>query len=375
MSEKAQRVLLHVGVPKSGTTFLQASLAKNRAELRENGVLYPDGKQDLMFRAALDVRGNYKAWGRKRSVVVGSWDEICHKARRFPGTTVISHELLAAATSHQIAAAMTMLAGLDVHLVATARDPARQATAEWQEGIKHGRTQTFEEFRERVLAGDSSDDAARRFAAAQDLPRVLARWGGAVPPENVHVVCCPPPDTDRHLLWAQLADVVGFDADAYDVADGAANASLGVVEIDLLRRVNVALGGRLVQPEYGRVVKHYLAKRLLTAHRSARPCLPAEMYDDLVRVGQQWAKEIDRAGYTVHGDLEHLVPVPPQDSRPHPDDVDPHAEVATAASVLAEVLVELEQTQARVAELEADTKKLKKKRKSLKRKLAEALEV
>ena len=71
---------------------------------------------------------------------------------------------------------MTMLRDLEVHVVVTARDPARQAAAEWQEGIRHGRRLTFEEFRERVLDQSSDSDYARRFRAAQDLPGVLARW-------------------------------------------------------------------------------------------------------------------------------------------------------------------------------------------------------
>ena len=375
MSESPQRVFVHVGVPKSGTTFLQSSLARNREPLREHGVLYPAGKHDLMFRAALDVRGTHQAWGRSRAEVAGSWDELCRRARRHPGTTVISHELLAAAGTRQIAAAMSMLQGLDVHVVVTARDPARQAAAEWQEGIKHGRSLSFAEFQERVLGGDDSHDHARRYRASQDLPEVLARWGSAVPADRVHLVCCPEPGADPADLWRLFATVVGFDAEAFPAADGcAANASLGVVQIDLLRRVNAALDRRLRQPEYGRVVKQYFAKGLLAAHPSARPALPHELYDELVHVGEQWAKEIDRAGWQVHGDLGRLVPRAPGADAPHPDDVDRDAEVATAAAAIADLLVELERTQARVADLESDKKTLKKKRKSLKRKLAEALD-
>ncbi len=375
MSETPKRVYLHVGLPKSGTTFLQASLARNRAALHRGGILYPAGKQDLMFRAALDVRGNHKSWGRSRSEVVGSWDEVCRKARRHEGTTVISHELLAAAGSRQVPAAMTMLTDLDVHVVVTARDPARQAVAEWQEGIKHGRTLDFREFRDRVLDESSTHDHALKFRAAQDLPDVLARWGSAVPADHVHVVCCPPPGTDPHELWRRFGAVVGFDADVHPAAEGqATNASLGVAQVDLLRRVNVALDRRLVQPEYGRVVKQYFAQRLLTAHESPRPRLPREMYDDLAHVAERWVKEIDKAGYRVHGDPAELVPGPPSAAAGRPDDVDPRAQVETAASVLAELLVDLERTQARVAELESDKKSLKKKRKALKRRLAEALD-
>ncbi len=373
VTDHPARVYLHIGLPKSGTTFLQTSLADNRSALRSReGVLVPAGDQGLMFRAALDVRGNHRAWGQRRTDVAGAWDQVCLAARRHHGTTVVSHELLAAAPSHRIAAAMTTLSGLEVHVVVTVRDPASQAVAEWQEGVKHGRTLSFREFRRRVLGGDESDEYARRFAEAQDLPRVLTRWSAAVPAERVHVVCTPPRGTDPRELWRLFGSVVGFDGDAHDVA-GRANASLGVVEIDLLRRVNVALAGRLAAPQYGTLMKRYFAEQVLSEHVSDRPTVPGALYDELLHVGRQWTKEVERAGYCVHGNLEHLLPVRPDEPGLHPDDVDRRAELATATSVLAEVLVDLQRSRARVADLEAEKRTLQKKRKALKRRLAEML--
>ena len=65
-----QRVFLHVGVHKSGTTHLQGELLRRRVALREAGVLYP-GSESRMFRAALDVRANHHAWGLRRRDVRG----------------------------------------------------------------------------------------------------------------------------------------------------------------------------------------------------------------------------------------------------------------------------------------------------------------
>lgn len=36
------KLILHAGTPKSGTTSLQFFMAKNRKELKEKGILYPD---------------------------------------------------------------------------------------------------------------------------------------------------------------------------------------------------------------------------------------------------------------------------------------------------------------------------------------------
>ncbi|MGZ5417496.1 MAG: hypothetical protein ACXWDI_09975 [Nocardioides sp.] len=367
-------MVLHVGLPKSGTTFLQQSLAANREVLGDRGVLYPQTDDDMMFRAALDVRGNHKAWGRKRREVEGAWDELCLRARHHVGTTVISHELLAAASRHQVDAATTMLKGLEVHVVVTVRDLARQLVAEWQEGIKHGRRLTFEEFHARVgtshVSGD--DSLARHFFAAQDLAEVLDRWGRWLPEKQVHVVVGAPEGAQPGVLWAHFAEVVGFDPDGFPPAEARrTNASLGVDEIDLLRRVNIALDGRLRQPAYGRLAKHRVAHELLAGQGSARPVLPAQLYAAVTDVAERWCKEVRKAGYTVHGDLDDLLPVRADREGTHPDETSAPAQREVAAAVIAELLLDLEQAQAATAHQEEKRRSWKKQAKKLKVRLAE----
>ena len=369
-------VVLHVGLPKSGTTFLQRSLEANAVALGDRGVLHPSGRvggDDLAFRAALDVRGNHKTWGRRRADVEGAWDRVCGLARAHTGTTVVSHELLASASRRQVVAATTLLKDLDLHVVVTARDLARQLVAEWQEGVKHGRTVTFAEYQQRVARGE--DALARHFHAAQDLPDVLARWGHGLPPDRVHVVVAEPEGADPARLWARFARAVGFDADGYPPAGAeAVNPSLGVAEIDLLRRINTMLDGRLPQPAYGRLVKHRLAHGLLSPSASPRPRLPLPLHDDLVPVAERWVKEIQRAGYVVHGDLAHLVPEGPRETVPHPDEVTARSretEVEVAATAIAGLLLDLEAAEARAAERDEKRRSWKKRTKKLRVRLAE----
>ena len=95
------RLYLHVGVPKSGTTFLQRALLSNQDGLREAGFLYPGADHEEMFRAAMDVRSSYETWGRKPEDVAGAWQRLCTQARAFDGTSIISHEILGAASPEQ----------------------------------------------------------------------------------------------------------------------------------------------------------------------------------------------------------------------------------------------------------------------------------
>ena len=192
----------------------------------------------------------------------------------------------------------------------------------------------------------------------------------------MHVVCCPPPDADPALLWQRFAGVVGFDPEPRSRPPDrtARTPRWAPTEIDLLRRVNVALDKRLVQPDYGRVVKQLYAQELLGRRPVPRPVVPPEMYDDLVVVGERWVKEIDKAGYDVHGDLAALVPVAargagaaPRRRRPAASQVDVRRrrDRRAAAGGAARPASE-------VARLEADNARLRRKRKLLKRRLSAA---
>jgi len=346
------RVFLHVGAPKSGTTFLQRALWRNRDALAGAGYRLPGTAAREMFLAAIEVRETHETWGFKRAELAGTWQRLARGARRSAGTTIMGHELLAAATDEQIAEALGELDGADVHVVFTARDLGRQVVSEWQERIKNGSVSTFDEFERRVAKRIRDRDFGSLFWRYQDLPGVLQRWAGHLPPGNVHIVVAPPPGADPAELWRRFGDAVGFDAEALDPTSppGAANQTLGVVSIAILRQVNEALDGRIVQPTYAKVVKRYLGQDLLTRHASPRPACPPDLQAALHELSEEWIREIGRRGYAVHGDLAELLPAPAASSVP-PDDVDLRAQATVSAAVIADLLVEVAELRGRVRRL------------------------
>src|SRR5690348_8406733 len=105
-------VSLHVGAPKTGTTYLQDRLALNRGALAEHDVHYPLGLHASHFRAALDLID--MPWGGQRDEVRGDWDALMRGVRRHSGTVIVSHEILAAAKPDQVAKAMADLEDSEV---------------------------------------------------------------------------------------------------------------------------------------------------------------------------------------------------------------------------------------------------------------------
>ena len=335
------RVVLHVGAPKSGTTFLQRALWTQRSALLEQGYTCPGESARDMFQASIEVRQVFEQWGFERADLEGSWARLCREAREFRGTTVMSHELLAAATEEQASQALAELDGLEVHLVLSERDLGRQLMSEWQERVKNGSTQPFGRFRRGVLRQARGKDADGLFWRYHDIPGVLARWGSHLPRERVHLVVAPRAGGDPLELWRRFAAAAGFDPERSDpsASTDRANQTLGTHEIALLRSVNEALDGRIKQPDYARVVKRQFAQKLLAQHHSPRPSAPPALVADLRTIAEEWCRDIEQRGYPVYGDLEELLPDPPTTEVAAPDDVDPRELAGLSAAVIADLLV------------------------------------
>jgi hypothetical protein len=344
MSEGRQPLFLHVGLPKSGTTFLQGLMANNRARLKDSGFIYPFIRRETMFHTAVELRGQHERWGLEPATIDGTWDLVLDRIRGFDGAGIVSHELLAAATPEQVERVARDTKDLELHVVVTARDLSRQASALWQEEVKNGRRWSFAELSGQLFDADGRQQADHGFWRSQDLAGVLDRWGEAVPAERLHVVVVPRSSRDPLELWRRFASALGLDPGslALDVQPRA-NESLGAAQVALLRQVVTALDGRLGQPHYAHVVKRFFAQSQLSRIDSPRPVTPPDVRDRLDGVARRWVDDIRARGCAVHGDLDELVPstAPADEGTPHPDDVTAEEVLAGLPEVLAEMLIEI----------------------------------
>ncbi len=352
-SEPGGRVFLHVGVPKSGTSFLQATLRANAERLAGRGVWYPTQQHRGLFHAALELTGNHPGWGVPQQRVTGSWAGLCAQARRRGGTSVFSNELFSNVKAADVPAALAHLDGLEVHVVVTARDLARQLPAEWQEGVKHGRGLRFDEFLSRVLDPDRSHSHATKFWRHQDLADILDRWGRHLSPDRVHLVTCPPPGAPRDLLWQRFCEVVGVDPSAAAFPDVGANTSLGVTAVDVLARVNRRLRKGDAPPHLRRTVKQVLVNEALRSDGSERVSTPESLVPRLEEITAQWVRRIEAAGYDVVGDLADLSPHLVSGGAPADHRVTPRASRDLAIDAVAVLTKEVAALRAEVRELQA----------------------
>ena len=321
----ARRVFFHIGGPKTGTTFLQAVMWGNRDVLRRQGVLFPGDRWLDRVWATNVLRETSNV---PHDMARSSWTRIVAQIQAFEGTAVVSHEFFAAATHEQAARAIADLAPAEVHVVYTARDYLRQVPGLWQEQLKFRLSTPLSEYDPEPLTASPASHFSWRTL---DVVDALDRWGRDLPPEHVHVVTLPPPGSPPGILWERFATLCGIDPESCNTELGRSNESLGVVEAELMRRVNPRISDEIRGPREVPVwVRDYLGHTVLVPRGRERFSVSPSRADELRERCRDAVRRLEAAGYDVVGDLKELIPPDDVPTLRQPEDVS-EAELLEAA--------------------------------------------
>lgn len=309
-----QRVYLHVGAPKSGTTYLQRVLETNRALLAEAGVLVVGERHLDRVHAAMVVRQDPRL-DALPDHASAAWERLVAQIRRWRGeVAVLSYELFAGASAEQVETALADLDGLEVHVVITARDLGRAVPSAWQERLKFALTTPLERWKPRP---ESAGVRAEWGWRTMDPAGVAARWGAALPHQRVHVVTVPRETRDGHELWHRFADACGLDVPGLRLTVERANESLGLVAAELLRRVNEKVGEPITgNREQARWLRDTLAHGVLVDLGREPIGLTDRQFADAAKRAETAVARLREAGYAVHGDLGDLTATRPEARTP-----------------------------------------------------------
>lgn len=349
----ARRVFLHIGAPKTGTSYLQALLRANTRALAEQGVLLPGNRGDhYRFRlAVVDLIDRRE----RRPETYTVWERILVEVRAWPDTVLITNELLSTATEVQAKRTIDALAPAEVHVIYTARDLARAVPAEWQQSIKAGAKASMGTFVQRLRERPPSPSEAQASDPGpvpagpsgsfikRDMCSVLSRWGASLDSDHVHVVTLPADGSGPGELWRRFASVVDIDPDSCVEPADRLNESLGAAEAELLRRVNVALSETT---DHEHSLKEWVRHNLALGILSRRPAptrfgLRADEHAWAVDRARSQVDAIRHWGFDVVGDLDDLIPLATPSSSIRPDDVEDGDINAVAVDTIAQLVIRL----------------------------------
>jgi hypothetical protein len=303
----ARRLYIHVGLQKTGTSYLQAALLRGREGLAEAGVdLVPPTKRES-FELMVVVRDRY-ADRRDETSDANILDRFTRQLADATGSrAVYSQESLAAASPAQIERLLAACGDREVHVVVTVRDLPRALPSAWQEEIKAGSTVRLGGHLRR-LRRQEREGTGRNPWIHLDAPAVLARWAEHLPADRLHVVTVPPSGSAPTLLLERFASVLGVDPDRLDPEDRPANTSLGLVQAEVLRRVNAELPEEVHRRYvYSDVVKRSFASRVLGVQQGVRILVPESYRAWCEEVTARQAAALRAAGYDVVGTLDDLA--------------------------------------------------------------------
>ncbi len=195
----AQRAVVHIGLMKSGTTYLQSRLTANIDRLDEHGILFPGPRWPRQVRAVRDFLGTPRPGG--------PWRRLVAEMEEYDGAAVLSMEFLARMRSAKIRELRSDLGQTPTTIVITVRDLGRNVPAMWQETVKNGASWGFADY---VTAVRDGGEAGERFWRQQDAAAIARRWAKVFTAESVTVVTVPPPGSPSQTLWGSFLTAAGI---------------------------------------------------------------------------------------------------------------------------------------------------------------------
>ena len=302
----SRRLYVHVGLQKTGTSYLQAALLNSTAQLAEQGLdLVPPSKREC-FELMVVIRNRYEA-RRDEASDRATIERFAGQLDRAPGSrAVFSQESLGAAKPAQIERLLEACGDREVHAVITVRDLARQLPSMWQEDLKAGGTSGFGAY-VRTLQEQERSGKAKAPWIHLDPPTVAGRWAAALSADRVHVITVPPAGSPTDLLLQRFARVLDVDPARLEPEDRPSNSSLGLVQAEVLRRVNAELPEEVHRRYvYGDVVKRQFGAQVLGAQEKQRILVPTKFQSWCEEVAERQVAELGTGGYRVEGSLEDL---------------------------------------------------------------------
>jgi hypothetical protein len=302
-----RRAYVHIGLPKTGTTYVQQTLWSSRDALAAAGVLIPGERHQIQRQAIWDLLGR-RLRGVGQPEVAGSWAALVETVQTWAGDTVLlSEEFLVHARRSDVRQIVEDFGPAEIHVVVTVRDLGRAIGSMWQQEVAKQLTMPWPEYVAAVRNPSAGKPMAGiAFWLRYDLEKILATWETAVARERIHVLTVPPAGSPVNVLLERFALATGIEYDTLKPADGLVNPAVGVTGTEVLLRLNQKLA-TLDERQYLHVTR-VLRTGLSQAPDVKQPSLPSSERAWVARKAAEVIELLDSGGYDVVGDLTDLLP-------------------------------------------------------------------
>ena len=198
-SRRQRRVLLHVGLHKTGTTALQRFLSSAAAEFRAKGFLYPKSGRpeetpDAQHNIAWQLGGD-----RRFRASAGSLDDLAVEISSFPGDAIISSEdfesILGTPGRFLPMLKHPLLKNHSFTIVFWVRDQVSYLESLFFEMLRH--RMALDALRFCEVCADPRANPARRLGLSFRLRVLTRRIAGTARNDHREALCLPGSQLDR----------------------------------------------------------------------------------------------------------------------------------------------------------------------------------
>nr|WP_155998679.1 hypothetical protein [Streptomonospora sp. PA3] len=315
---------MHIGVQKSGTTYLQQMMQDRTQELAAIGVLYPvpqrrrAGATRVNYHetASYALLGGEYSWvTEERAAKERAWWEYLQKqVRSWEGTAVVSAEALSVVRADAARKTVEALGSPDTRVFITARGLGKLLPSVWQQHIRNGKSTGFHSYlrklaRQREEGWESvEEDHENHLWRAFALGRLARRWAAIVGTDKVTLVSNPGSPADR--LWHRFLEAVDLgDTSGISAPDESTTVHSGVTapEADVLRAVNSSLAAAQWPRDDARRLRSKIIEGFAQrSDRGPRLGIPAELRETVDAWSRADIDDLRESGVRVVGDVDEL---------------------------------------------------------------------
>lgn len=303
-----QKLIIHAGFPKTGTTSLQASLASARESLLAQGVHYPKRYGSAQHDAAWALTERVFGWeGRGgKATPISAWTALVEEVHKTKERVLISSEFLSHATPAQVNRVKHDLGIEDTTIVFTLRAIAKILPSRYQQSLKKGNVWGYHDWLKMALHLDGAHDSKIRFG---NYSKILRRWSDVFGSESVKLVVVD--ESMPNLIFDSFHNILEIQPETLTkVEDRGLNRSLTWPEAVLLSHLNLAFKEKGSWDEYVSMVRNTIVKSWTgtKAPADAEKILTPQWAIEAVReIALTNIAEIQNLGIEIIGDIELLA--------------------------------------------------------------------
>jgi hypothetical protein len=296
-----KRLIIHIGLPKTGTTSLQRFFAVNDQKLEELGVTYPNLINEGFGWAALRGMGSGNAfikspnleWESNNLVSRSEWlinESLCRQIGT--STILLSSEILSFVASEiefwSALSAIQIRHNCEIEVVAYLRDPFKSLVAEYQQKVKlSGFSCNFDDFIMKIM----TEDFGISFKTQRTIQNIVSMSTNAGIQFRLFRYEDSLPSIERHFI----TNILQMDTHGFNFESVLANPSLSPSEIEFHRGVNS------VSEKLGRMLGYERTDLLLSQHMKK-----IRIAEDLFFISKENQTKLAKS-FAAYSEALHLV--------------------------------------------------------------------